>query len=99
MLIAGAPVENSNYGLSHKLSIFLIISLAHCTDAAINWSVRGPPCGPPKKIVRHPHVQARQNRGHDADHALAALVHLAMLQLSSFLRHKLVQIDLSEFHT
>ena len=41
--------ENPNYGLSHKLSIFLIISLAHCTDAAINWSVRGLPCGPPKR--------------------------------------------------
>jgi len=39
----------SDYNRSHTLSIFLIISLAHCTDAAINWSVRGLPCGPPKR--------------------------------------------------
>jgi len=40
---------DSDYDRSHKLSIFRIISLAHCTDAAINWSVRGLPCRPPNR--------------------------------------------------
>ena len=46
----------------------------------------------PTKIVRRSDVQARQNRSHNADHALAALVHPVMLQLSPRLRHKLMQL-------
>jgi len=30
---------------------------------------------PAEQIICRPHVKARQDRGHDADHALAALVH------------------------
>jgi len=48
-----------------------------------------------KEIVRRSHVQARQNRGHNANHALAALVHQIILQCSPFIRHGLVQIDLA----
>jgi hypothetical protein len=43
---ASAPQSQS---FPHTASIFLIISTAHWTDAAINLSVRGLPCGVPNR--------------------------------------------------
>jgi hypothetical protein len=40
-----------------------------------------------KQIVSRPHVQARQNRGHDSNDALAALVHSGMVASSPCIRH------------
>ena len=82
------------YDLSHKLSIFRIISFAHCTAAAINLVGSQAALRPAEEIVRRSHVQARQNRRHNAVYALAALVHQGILQVSPYVRQTLVQIDL-----
>ena len=40
-----------------------------------------------KQVVSRPHVQARQNRGHDSNDAFAALVHQSIIALSPCIRH------------
>ena len=41
--------DSIGHSLPHTLSTFFIIASAHCTLATINLSVRGLPCGPPKR--------------------------------------------------
>ena len=57
------------------LSIFLIIYRAHWTDAAINWSVRGLPWGPPKSSSAVCMCWLARIAAMIPNHALAAVVH------------------------
>lgn len=40
----------------------------------------------PEKVIRRLHVQARENRCHDSEHALSTFVHEINLALSLFIR-------------
>jgi hypothetical protein len=49
----------------------------------------------PKQVVRCLHVQARQDRRHDPDHALSALIHRERLAYSPFVRLRRIRRYLS----